>query len=47
MRQRVQRVAGALAIESEPGTGTAVSATVPAIPRPAESGRQNQETGDE
>jgi signal transduction histidine kinase len=47
MRQRVQRVAGTLAIESEPGTGTAVSATVPAIPRATMSGRQNQETGDE
>ena len=33
MRQRVQRVAGTLAVESEPGAGTAVSASVPAIPR--------------
>lgn len=32
MRQRVARVAGTLAIESAPGEGTAVSATVPAIP---------------
>ena len=32
MRQRVQRLAGRLEIESEPGAGTAVSATVPAIP---------------
>jgi signal transduction histidine kinase len=32
MRQRVQRVAGRLDIESEPGGGTAISATVPAIP---------------
>ncbi len=32
MRQRVQRLAGRLEIESEPGTGTAISATVPAIP---------------
>jgi len=32
MRQRVQRLAGQLEIESEPGVGTAVSATVPAIP---------------
>jgi signal transduction histidine kinase len=31
MRQRVSRVAGTLAIESEPGVGTAVSARVPAI----------------
>ncbi|WP_275292830.1 sensor histidine kinase [Amycolatopsis sp. La24] len=32
MRQRVQRLAGRLDIESEPGRGTAISATVPAIP---------------
>lgn len=32
MRQRVQRLAGRLEIESEPGSGTAVSASVPAIP---------------
>jgi signal transduction histidine kinase len=32
MRQRVQRLAGQLEIESETGAGTAVSATVPAIP---------------
>ena len=31
MRQRVARVAGSLAIESEPGAGTAVSASLPAI----------------
>jgi signal transduction histidine kinase len=31
MRQRVARVAGSLAIESEPGSGTALSARVPAI----------------
>ena len=30
MRQRVGRVAGTLAIESEPGGGTAISARVPA-----------------
>ncbi|MCG5213992.1 sensor histidine kinase [Streptosporangium sp. KLBMP 9127] len=30
MRQRVTRLAGTLAVESEPGAGTAVSATVPA-----------------
>ncbi|HEX3812663.1 MAG TPA: sensor histidine kinase [Mycobacteriales bacterium] len=32
MRQRVQRVAGTLEVESTPGEGTAVSANVPAIP---------------
>lgn len=32
MRQRVQRLAGRLEIESEPGGGTAISATVPVIP---------------
>lgn len=32
MRQRVQRLGGRLAVESEPGGGTAISATVPAIP---------------
>jgi signal transduction histidine kinase len=32
MRQRVSRLAGALVMESEPGGGTAVSASVPAIP---------------
>ena len=32
VRQRVQRLAGRLDIESEPGGGTAISATVPAIP---------------
>lgn len=32
MRQRVQRVSGRLEIESEPGSGTAISASVPAIP---------------
>ncbi len=32
MRQRVSRLAGALVVESEPGGGTAVSASVPAIP---------------
>jgi signal transduction histidine kinase len=31
MRQRISRVAGSLAIESEPGGGTAISARVPAI----------------
>jgi signal transduction histidine kinase len=37
MRQRLRRVAGSLAVESAPGDGTAVSASVPAIP--AEGGR--------
>jgi signal transduction histidine kinase len=32
MRGRVERLAGTLEIESEPGRGTAVSATLPAIP---------------
>lgn len=32
MRQRVQRLAGHLVVESEPGAGTALSATVPALP---------------
>jgi signal transduction histidine kinase len=32
MRQRVQRLAGRLEIESEPGGGTAISASLPAIP---------------
>jgi signal transduction histidine kinase len=32
MRQRVQRLAGTFAVESEPGAGTAVSASVPAVP---------------
>lgn len=32
MRQRVQRMAGRLHVESEPGGGTAISASVPAIP---------------
>lgn len=31
MRQRVQRLAGSLEVESEPGSGTAISASVPAI----------------
>jgi signal transduction histidine kinase len=33
MEQRVRRLAGSVAIESEPGHGTAISASVPAIPR--------------
>jgi signal transduction histidine kinase len=39
MRQRVNRVAGTLAIESEPGAGTAISARVPAIVAPSMVGR--------
>ena len=39
MRQRVHRVAGTLAIESEPGAGTAGSARVPAIVAPGIVGR--------
>ncbi|WP_150255611.1 sensor histidine kinase [Nocardiopsis deserti] len=35
MRQRLARVAGTLEIESEPGAGTAVSASVPALAREA------------
>lgn len=31
MRQRVQRLAGVLEVESEPGGGTAISASVPAV----------------
>jgi signal transduction histidine kinase len=31
MRERVQRIGGRLAVESEPGRGTAVSASVPAL----------------
>ena len=34
MRQRANRVAGTLSIESEPGAGTAISARVPAIASP-------------
>jgi signal transduction histidine kinase len=32
MRQRLLRVAGNLAVESSPGEGTAVNASVPALP---------------
>ena len=35
MRQRLGRLAGTLAIESEPGGGTAISARLPAIGPPA------------
>lgn len=31
MRERIQRIAGTLVVESEPGAGTAISACVPAI----------------
>jgi signal transduction histidine kinase len=44
MEQRVRRLAGSLAIESEPGHGTAISAIVPAIPR---AGAATMETADE
>jgi signal transduction histidine kinase len=37
MRQRVQGLAGALEIESEPGAGTALSVRVPAIPAEIEA----------
>ncbi|MFF4779103.1 ATP-binding protein [Microtetraspora fusca] len=33
MRRRVSRLAGTLEIESEPGAGTAISASVPAVAR--------------
>ncbi|MFC9558104.1 sensor histidine kinase [Agromyces sp. NPDC056965] len=36
MRQRMARVAGLLEIESEPGTGTAISASVPIVPGAAD-----------
>jgi signal transduction histidine kinase len=32
MEQRVRRVSGSLVVESAPGDGTALSASVPAIP---------------
>lgn len=38
MRQRATRLGGTLDLESEPGVGTAISATVPAIPREAPLG---------
>ncbi|GAA4516434.1 sensor histidine kinase [Nonomuraea ferruginea] len=38
MRQRVTRLAGSFAIESAPGQGTGVSATVPAIPADPDPG---------
>ena len=44
MEQRVRRLAGSLAIESEPGHGTAISASVPAILR---AGATTMETSDE
>jgi signal transduction histidine kinase len=38
MRQRIEGVGGTLHVESEPGEGTAISARVPAGPRPADPG---------
>ncbi|MEU6999836.1 sensor histidine kinase [Nonomuraea sp. NPDC046570] len=38
MRQRVTRLAGDFAIETAPGQGTGISATVPAIPAGSDSG---------
>ena len=32
MRQRIERLAGTLQVESEPGAGTAISACVPIVP---------------
>ena len=48
MRQRVARLAGQLEIESEPGAGTAVSASLPAIPlappcKPSGNGKSGSE----
>jgi signal transduction histidine kinase len=37
MRRRVQRLAGTLHVESEPGGGTAISAALPAVPSPPEA----------
>jgi len=37
MRRRVQRLAGTLHVESEPGGGTAISAVLPAVPSPPEA----------
>ena len=44
MRQRVQRLAGQLEVESEPGAGTAISASVPAIPLAPEQHRSAETT---
>lgn len=38
MRRRVQRLAGTVSIESEPGAGTAISASLPALELTAPSG---------
>lgn len=35
MRQRVNRLAGEFVVESAPGRGTGISATIPAIPAEA------------
>jgi signal transduction histidine kinase len=37
MRRRVERLAGTLHVESEPGGGTAISAVLPAVPFPPEA----------
>ncbi|WIY01583.1 sensor histidine kinase [Amycolatopsis mongoliensis] len=37
MRRRVERLAGTLHVESEPGGGTAISAVLPAVPSPPEA----------
>ena len=51
MRQRVTRLAGQLEIESEPGAGTAVSASLPAVPlappceRSGSGNSENEQSG--
>jgi len=47
MRQRVQRLAGQLEVESEPGAGTAVSASVPAIPLAPDQQAPDQQAPDQ
>ncbi|HEY6740098.1 MAG TPA: sensor histidine kinase [Actinopolymorphaceae bacterium] len=43
MRQRIRRLAGSFDVESEPGGGTVVSATVPAIPATADHAERTPE----